>query len=332
MLSIIIPLYNAELHVPSLIKNIKELDFSNIEVILVNDGSCDSTEALVTDFINSFNSVNLKFINKRNGGVSSARNVGLQNINPKSLYLTFFDCDDWFYSGVLNSFLVEIQSLPDPDLVLFNYVRNFGVISERIDHKLNGVFSLSENFVMLYTSGLIQPCWNKVYKTSLIKENHLRFEEGISMGEDFRFNISFLEVSKNVAAFSSSLYQYNSDSANSLTKRFLPDSFEYFKYGISKVNKLCHLKGIDYPDIHNRYITALKDRFRNLALSTLSYKEKNILFYEDFSFVRNNLDKIKTGSLSPQDRIIYMFVRLNLPKFIWLAFSFHRLIKFESYK
>ncbi|HHO8718498.1 TPA: hypothetical protein ACRYAE_005807, partial [Klebsiella pneumoniae] len=83
------------------------------------------------------------------------------------------------------------------------------------------------------------------------------FEEGINMGEDFRFNISFLEVSNNVAAFRSSLYQYNTDSANSLTKRYLPDSFEYFKYGISKVNDLCRLKGIYYPDIHNRYIIAL---------------------------------------------------------------------------
>ncbi|WP_220384647.1 hypothetical protein, partial [Klebsiella pneumoniae] len=85
------------------------------------------------------------------------------------------------------------------------------------DHKLEGDVSLSNNFVMLYTSGLIQPCWNKIYKTKLIKENNLLFEEGINMGEDFRFNISFLEVSNNVAAFRSSLYQYNTDSANSLT-------------------------------------------------------------------------------------------------------------------
>ncbi|HCI8112735.1 TPA: glycosyltransferase [Klebsiella pneumoniae] len=327
MLSIIIPLYNAELHVPNLLNNIKELDLETIEVILVNDGSNDSTELLILDFISSLQSTNVRLVNKNNGGVSSARNVGLNNISCDSLYLAFFDCDDWFYSDVLNSFLNDVKSLNDPDLILFNFISNNGNYSKINDHKLEGDVSLSNNFVMLYTSGLIQPCWNKIYKTKLIKENNLLFEEGINMGEDFRFNISFLEVSNNVAAFRSSLYQYNTDSANSLTKRYLPDSFEYFKYGISKVNDLCRLKGIDYPDIHNRYIIALKDRCRNLSVSTLPYKEINNLFEKDFTFVRNNLGKIDIKTLSFQNRIIYILVKFNLPKFIWLAFTFHRLMK-----
>ncbi|HCT7143304.1 TPA: glycosyltransferase, partial [Klebsiella pneumoniae] len=98
MLSIIIPLYNAELHVPNLLNNIKELDLETIEVILVNDGSNDSTELLILDFISSLQSTNVRLVNKNNGGVSSARNVGLNNISCDSLYLAFFDCDDWFYS------------------------------------------------------------------------------------------------------------------------------------------------------------------------------------------------------------------------------------------
>ena len=80
MLSIIIPLYNAELNVPNLLNNIKELDLETIEVILVNDGSNDSTELLILDFISSLQSTNVRLVNKNNGGVSSARNVGLNNI------------------------------------------------------------------------------------------------------------------------------------------------------------------------------------------------------------------------------------------------------------
>ena len=91
LISIIIPVYNVEKHIEQCLNSIKKQSYQNFEVIIVNDGSLDNTESICKRITQS--DVRFRYFSKENGGVSSARNFGLDNANGH--YITFIDGDDW---------------------------------------------------------------------------------------------------------------------------------------------------------------------------------------------------------------------------------------------
>ena len=91
LISIIIPVYNVEIYIEQCLDSIKKQSYQNFEVIIVNDGSQDNTESICKKIAQS--DARFKYFSKENGGVSSARNFGLDNANGH--YITFIDGDDW---------------------------------------------------------------------------------------------------------------------------------------------------------------------------------------------------------------------------------------------
>ena len=106
-LSIIIPIYNLELYIEKCLKSIlnQDLPVNQYEIIVINDGSTDNSASIVSRLIK--NNSNIKLINKTNGGVSSARNVGIQE--AKGEYITFLDGDDYFVPNILSSILNYVK-------------------------------------------------------------------------------------------------------------------------------------------------------------------------------------------------------------------------------
>lgn len=319
MLSIIIPVYNASECLSNLLSNLLKADINLIEVIIVNDGSIDTSQNIIESHIQKENATNIKLVNKSNGGVSSARNEGMRNVSPESKYICFFDSDDYIYLDVLNRFIKsELFNHENFDLFLFNFIRKTPKEEKIIQHGLDSSFLIQDEFKELYLKGFMQACWNKIYRRSVILDNGIAFDEKISMGEDFRFNMDFISSSSN-SKFSSSneiLYKYNVFTLGSLSNKYNSNSFELYKFGIARVESFCSKKGIDYPELHNRYLIALKDRVSNLFKSDLSFAKSLALFKKDFKYVRSNA-KLKFNKIQDkQSKLICLFVFLNLPSLL----------------
>ena len=110
--SIVIPVYNTEEYLDKCLSSVFGQSFSDFEVIVVNDGSTDSSEKIVSDYMKKYS--NLKFFCKENGGLSSARNYGVSLCSGD--YILFLDSDDYFETGLLE---VLDREVSDCDIVRF---------------------------------------------------------------------------------------------------------------------------------------------------------------------------------------------------------------------
>ena len=177
LVSIIIPVYNAEHTLCKCLDSILEQDFNNYEIILVNDGSKDSS----LDICNEYGSKhhNISVINQNNAGVSSARNAGLDV--AKGDWITFIDSDDYIENGFFNCL-----DTYNEDLIILNSknLSPTGNISDSLFskaskqlHKKNGITHFISNNIdnMLFRG----PC-AKFYKTGLIKD--IRFDTKMKIG------------------------------------------------------------------------------------------------------------------------------------------------------
>ena len=113
LVSVIVPVYNVESYLSKCVESIKDQSYSNIEIILVDDGSTDSSGKLCDEFVKSDGRI--KVLHKVNGGVSSARNLGIDICHGE--YITFVDSDDWVEQNYIEVLLNEI--LTDANQLVF---------------------------------------------------------------------------------------------------------------------------------------------------------------------------------------------------------------------
>lgn len=216
LLSIIIPIYNREKTVGRIIDGILSVKSKKFELILVNDGSTDNSENICNEYTKKDERVIL--INKENGGVSSARNCGIDNANGKYLY--FCDSDDDVITETLENAL-EIIKERDEELFIFDYQYNFlnenrvqkssfKLPSDKVLNKKDIV-----NFIinpLITKSGTdFANVWNKFFSLKVVKENNIRFEEKVFKGEDWRFLLDYLDVIESAVYVPEIIYIYNID-------------------------------------------------------------------------------------------------------------------------
>lgn len=184
-LSVIVPCYNAEKYIENCLSPILCCSLSDIEVLVINDGSTDDTSIILEKL--SLSSSLIKIFNKPNGGVSSARNFGLAHANGD--WITFVDADD----KVTIDLLSYIPSYSD-DLICFNWQYTTGEIEE------NECFSLATysegnliQFLNLHLQDyILRTPWAKIFRRSIIHDNHLLFDEAFKIGEDNLFMLDYL--------------------------------------------------------------------------------------------------------------------------------------------
>lgn len=198
MISFIIPAYNAEDKIEKCIESIVgQKTEEQYEVVVVNDGSSDNTSDIVKKCIERYQ--NVRLIEKKNGGVSSARNAGIEQCQGE--FIVFLDADDCLEAR----FFDKIIGYSSYELTVYgyNYIvgdRCIPVLSEEHEE-----YDIEKCFLELYEKRLFNPVWNKIYKKSLIKR---LFEHDFSIGEDLLFNIEYMRNIKNVNIISDVLYNY----------------------------------------------------------------------------------------------------------------------------
>lgn len=198
-LSIVIPVYNMEKYVERCLDSITSQSTfapNEYEVIVVNDGSTDSSQQILDSY--DWKGINHLIIAKSNGGLSDARNVGF--IYVKGDYTWFVDSDDWIEKNCLNSIF---QLLKGEDVLHFtSYYRDY-------DHGMSVVKfkTAADNGPNLVKGRFLFPVQFSIYKTSFLKENNLSFHFNIVM-EDLHFTPRALYKAKSVVVSSIPVYHY----------------------------------------------------------------------------------------------------------------------------
>ena len=200
--SIIVPVYNVENELSKCIDSILRQSVEDFELILVDDGSTDRSGQICNDY--GKKDRRIKVIHKSNGGVSSARNLGLDIANGD--YIVFVDSDDY----VTEDYLKKLYN-PNVDMVLCG-IKHVQVNRENciiLDNKLYGVFNINEEIInQIIESKYINTVYSKMYHNDIIKKNNIRFMEDMVMGEDTIFIIDYMKYINNMEVKRDVIYNY----------------------------------------------------------------------------------------------------------------------------
>ena len=226
--SIIVPVYNVKKYLRRCVDSILTQTFTDFELLLVDDGSTDSSGKICDEYKDKDDRI--RVFHKENGGVSSARNLGLDNARGR--WITFVDSDDWIKNDYLSSMVIRST---DADLIMssFETTNEIKVCDNKIKDEFFENTSI-KNFVerYIYTATLCSP-WCKLFKKSLI--DGLRFNEKISFAEDTIFVFEYLVKINSVRTVDIYSYQYNRDINDSLSRRLL--SVQEYRYIIFEYSK-----------------------------------------------------------------------------------------------
>ena len=191
MISIIVPVYNVEKFLYNCLRSISQQTYYKFEVILVDDGSTDTSGNICDEFVKKDKRFNV--YHKKNGGVSSARNYGLDKIHGEWVY--FCDADDILYEHALETLVNKFDENVDSTMGGYIRINYQGEIIEEnnFDETIN--MSIEETLVDFYRgrfnmyNGYI---WNRLFRRNIIEKHHLRFREDIYIKEDGLFLVQYL--------------------------------------------------------------------------------------------------------------------------------------------
>ncbi len=211
-ISVIIPVYNVEKYLAECVDSVIGQTHANLEIILVDDGSTDASGALCDEYAKK--DERIKVIHKSNGGPSSARNAGLENISGK--YFAFIDGDDKVSENYLEVLYKNLLSC-DGELSVCSFLRFFS--ETNVEEKGESfVFSGRECFEKILHGQLdLTVVWGKLYKREFFGD--FRFKEGQNFGEDDLYANNFYFIKKAVYT-SDKLYFYRQNESGIIQKQF----------------------------------------------------------------------------------------------------------------
>lgn len=218
-ISVIIPAFNAEKWIYNCVKSVLNQNDNNFEIIIVNDGSKDNTLTLCKEL--GYNDNRIMIVDKKNGGVSRARNEGIKRATGK--WVVFLDSDDCLCKDAFEKFRKIESNICNYDIVIFNYIINSAGMPQRECAFLNGDSRIcteeKEDIIVSCLSNklagnAIAPInigvpWGKVYRREFLAKQELAFPDGVSHMEDTVFNLQAFKKASNIYFYNSSFYIYS---------------------------------------------------------------------------------------------------------------------------
>ena len=201
-LSIITPVYNVAEYLSTCIQSILVQTYSNIELILVDDGSTDGSGEICDEWASR--DKRIRVIHQKNRGVSSARNMGL--MKSKGTIIGFVDSDDWIEPEMYEKM---INALGDADMIACGYVDYVRGLDKPILKGMQSVgnCSFEKAIIQMYRKdGFFTSIWNKLYKREILYD--VKFDESIKVGEDELWLISVMKNGCNFGFLPEPLYHY----------------------------------------------------------------------------------------------------------------------------
>lgn len=291
MISIIIPVYNAEKEIEKTLTSILGQVQNNIEVLCINDGSKDNSLKILEGYAQK--DKRLHVYSQKNLGVSAARNYGIEKSQGK--YLLFVDADDCLSKNSIAKLTERIQT-HEMDLYVFgaNYFCDDKIVRTLRPEKevaYTGSEILKRELEIIETE-YFNAVWNKLYKASVIKKYQIQFNENLTFGEDSCFNLLFLTKAKTYLEIPECFYQYCLDSESSITRKFdmlkLEKLIKYYEYRTFLLKKNKQLKK-HILEIESRK-TAIRICFS--AFSDLFQPQCQLSRREKLKYISSGIEKI----------------------------------------
>jgi glycosyltransferase involved in cell wall biosynthesis len=218
LLSIIIPVYNVENYIGKCLDSIvNDICSDNVEVIVVDDGSTDSSGDVVDSYAAKY--LYIKVIHKENSGVAVARNIGIENARGEWLY--FVDSDDWLADGAVDIICKRIGACNGEDVLLFDAYKDTDTgeagwehfKNERVFDDLGQLKGLQRGMLYFPLCGIktgipLAAPWDKVYRKQFIMDNNLRFPLELRVLDDMVFNMEVFGRARKVSYFKDKIYHY----------------------------------------------------------------------------------------------------------------------------
>ena len=283
-ISVIIPVYNVEKYLEKCIKSVISQEYKNLEIILVNDGSTDKSGEICDNY--KLIDDRIKVMHKKNGGLSDARNCGLDNARGE--YIAFLDSDDWIDKKLYSS-LYNIINKYDADIAICNFKKVY-----KENEELNNIHSefiysnveVLENILSKIGTQMIVS-WNKLYKREVLK--NMRFPVGKIHEDEFLTPMILYKANRIVYTEKELIYyrqRENSIMGSGFTNRSIDilhaldiRSDFYLKNNLFSLyeKNLRHQLDINidfYYKIKNSDIQNKTQLYRNLSKSVLKIKKR----------------------------------------------------------
>lgn len=278
-ISIIIPVYNGEKYLRDCIHSIKQQSFDDYEVIFVNDGSSDNSQSLLMQFASEDERCSVHEI--PNGGVSKARNFGLQKARGE--WITFVDCDDWLEPDYLESLLAMTSN--EIDIVMANFYFNKQG-NQQTQAECSQSVVLKKDFPVYPLAMMVEDCaaWNKLRisveilcaacnkltRRQLITSNSIKFADDLKLNEDGLFHLICYFKARNVVIIDKPLYHYRISETSS-NYRYRPEIHDQMMIWKKHFANVC----CNLPDKEKKCFDSLSSyrMFLNLMSLYVIHKE-----------------------------------------------------------
>lgn len=312
LITVIVPVYNVEKYLERCLYSLENQTLNELVVYVINDGSTDQSLDIVKKFVNR-NPSRFKLFNKINGGLSDARNYGLKFVETE--YLGFIDGDDYvendFYEKLLTKAIAD-QS----DIVLSDIVYEWEQSNKQ--HRLSGL-KQDKLGSYLFMSPLF--AWNKLYRTSLFKENHFEYSQGLWY-EDIPVSFPLFALANKVSYEPDTYVHYLQRSGSimaTFTHKKLWDIFEILNQVILRFKdiKLIEKYNAEIEYLHIEQLL-LFGMFRFLR-SDESYD----LVRKAYEIMHKNFPKWRTNKFIRKQNLVYQMFLLSfhpvfLPIYKWI--------------
>lgn len=284
-LSIIVPVYNVEDYIEECISSLLRIPIKNKEIIVINDGSTDSS----IDKVLKINSEHIKVINQKNGGLSKARNTGIKNANGD--YILFIDSDDFVINTKSIERMFNSAKQNELDIIIGNGYKYYSDENktpifnnnEPLNNKvMDGQTYLKESIKINEFQAMV---WLSIYKSAFIKENNFEFLDGY-YHEDIDWTINLMLKSKRVMYSNELFYVYRQrDGSIMKSKNYSKNANDMIEICINNINKVeeyndDELRSLIYDEMLNTIFWVImkaqkynKDFFKEMSIESIPYNK-----------------------------------------------------------
>lgn len=322
--SIIVPVYNGEKYIQTCIEQIFNQSYTNFELLIINDGSTDDTLNILSNTKN-LNNKNINIFNKANGGVSSARNLGIEKAHGQ--WIAFIDADDIITQNYLSDLMLAVDQDNSIDLNISGF-KSFGS-STNLTNSFNNETITKDQIGLLLSKQLKRTSfgtlWGKIYKKEIIINNNIKFDTKIRFNEDTLFNLRYFLFCHKIKTIKSVNYLWRIDERP--FSRYAADIDEYI-YTLRLLSTAYNDLTQKYSFTNNKYIEGvfMMHTFR-LMTYEMQHNKYRLTSYNYFKHRFKEISDLRNYFRSSNKSIIsilFYFIRHNniFPFFLYSRFIY----------
>ena len=331
-ISIVVPVYNAQTRLAACVDSLLGQTYKDIEILLIDDGSSDDSVRICDEYAAC--NEQIKVYHKTNGGVSSARNYGIEQVVGQ--YIMFVDSDDVvdptlcekLYQKVVNTGCKTSLCGFEREFFVGNELKRSIICLPDCSDILSGE-QIKKNYGSLYEKTLLSAVWATLYDLDIIRSNMLKFDTSLYIGEDMLFKQSYLAVDSRIAVVNEPLYHYYCDEKASLTRRIDPQKTIFakriFDESVAFMEQLhiCDETFTSVSKMHLKHCFILIESIfsKDSALADISKKD----YVKDVVFCEQTQSALTCKNDGDKELLIYKLVLKTKCLWIIKLFTFMRL-------